>query len=258
MERSGGAGGIVRGASFAPLSAKRPASGASRLSQAAERDFLAARLGDGDIAAVHILARLACLAALGPIAALPSVAAACSPVPPPEPPPQAEGESAEQFVARRQRHYLEIAERQEKASLPGRTALENRLWATAHRVVLARLEKIGSIRLRGSEEQYYKSPLVELRALEWLKGNPSPRRLKVHYLSDNSCDFGGAGEAADGGEVGEIFLIFYRDGPLEPHNLLYTFGKDGVVTNRSREAFGLAGPRSGLGARASDGKHAGQ
>lgn len=98
----------------------------------------------------------------------------------------------------------------------------------------------GSTRLRGSEGQYYKSPLVTLRPLKWLKGNPSPRRLRVHFLSDLSCDFGGVGDVPEG-EVGQVFLLFYRPGPLDPRNVLDTYDADRVVTERSRQAFEFAG-----------------
>jgi hypothetical protein len=170
---------------------------------------------------------------------LPEIAVACEPPPPPEPPPRTPTESESDFAARGQKWYADLQDAEIRASLPGRMAREDRLWATAYRVVLARIEKIGSTRVRGSEGHYYNSPLVELRALKWLKGNPSPRRLKVHFLSDNSCDFGGAGNAAYDGEVGEVYLLFYKPGPIDPRNILDTFSRDRVVTARSQEAFDL-------------------
>jgi hypothetical protein len=195
-----------------------------------------------------------CLVAPALALGMARAALACEPPPPPEPPPRTAAESESDFAARSSKWYSHLSEAERVAALPGRIAREDRLWANARRVALARLESIDSIRLRGSEGQWYKSPLARLRALRWLKGNPSPRTLKVHYLSDNSCDFGGVGEAADGGEVGGVYLVFYGDGPIEPRNVLYTFGKDRVVTPRSREAFGLAGSRPP--ARRSDGKGA--
>jgi hypothetical protein len=151
-------------------------------------------------------------------------------------------ESDSDFAARSAKWYSDLYESERIASLPGRIAREEGLWGTARRVVLARVQKIGSIRLRGSEGQYYKSPLAELRAVKWLKGNPSPRRLKVHFLSANTCDHGGG--SAPEGEVGEVFLLFYGAGPIEPRNILDTLPKDRVVTRRSREAFELAGSPS--------------
>lgn len=196
---------------------------------------------NGDNAAVHRLLRLACLAAAVSILGISQVAAACSPIPPPEPPPRAPSESEAEFAARSGKWYLAIHEAAEKASRPGRLAHEERLWATARRVVLARVEKVGSTRLRGSERQYYKSPLVTLRAVKWLKGNPSPKRLKVHFLSDDSCDFGGVGDVPEG-EVGDVFLLFYRAGPIDPRYVLDTFDKDRAVSRLSQAALGLAGP----------------
>lgn len=185
--------------------------------------------------------RLTCLAAAASCLSVPQTALACLPPEPPSPPPRTSAESESDFAARSERWFLDLHEAERRASLPGLTAHEDRLWATAQRVVLARVEKIGSTRVRGSEGQYYKSPLVELRALQWLKGNPSPRRLKVRFLSDESCDFGGAGNAAYDGEVGRIYLLFYKPGPLDPRNILDTFSKDRVVTARSRKAFDPAG-----------------
>jgi hypothetical protein len=184
--------------------------------------------------------RIAGFAALALFSSVPGTASACEPLPPPEPPPRTAAESDSEFAARSAKWYSGLYESERIASLPGRIAGEERLWAAAQRVVLARVRKIGSIRL-GGEGQYYKSPLVELRALKWLKGNPSPRRLKVHFLSANTCDFGGAGNAAYDAELGEVYLLFYKPGPIDPRNILDTFSKDRVVTERSRKAFDLAG-----------------
>jgi hypothetical protein len=170
---------------------------------------------------------------------IPGIAAACSIDAPPSPPPRTLAESDAEFEARSRQWYAGLAEAERKASLPGRIAEEDRLWARADRVVLARVVKVGSTRLRGSEGQYYESPLMTLRALKWLKGNPSPRRLKVHYLSDDSCELGGVGDVPEG-EVGDIFLLFYRPGPLDPRNVLDTYDKDRAVTARSQAA--LASP----------------
>jgi hypothetical protein len=182
------------------------------------------------------LLRLACLIAPALGLCIPQSAAACSILPPPEPSPQASAESDSDFAARSRKWYVDLFEAERLASLPGRIADEDRLWAAAHRVVLARIEKIGSTRVRGSEGQRYKSPLVTLQAFKWLKGHPSPRRLKVHFLSDDSCDFGGVGDVPEG-EVGEVFLLFYKAGPLDPRNVIDTFDKDRVVTARSQAAF---------------------
>lgn len=206
----------------------------ARLRQAA----LAAVCRDGDSAAVTALFRLACVAAaafglcgLGPTKA-------CSPVPPPSPPPQAAAESDSQFAARSDEWYRDLYEREWEAGRPGRIAHEQRLWATAGRVVLARIAKVGSIRLRGSEGQLYRSPLVTLRAVEWLKGKPSRVALKVHYLSDDSCDHGG-GDVI-GGAVGDRFLLFYRPGPIDPRNVIETLGRRRASTTPSLDALTLA------------------
>lgn len=167
----------------------------------------------------------------------PQLARACLPPEPPSPPPRAASESEREFNARSKNWYSDYFEAERQAYLPVRAAREDRLWATARRVALARAERVGSTRLRGSEGQYYKSPLVTLRTIKWLKGKSSPRRLKLHYLSDDSCDSGG-GDAPEG-EVGEIFLLFYRAGPIEPRNVLDSFRRDRVVTGRSKAAFDL-------------------
>jgi hypothetical protein len=117
-------------------------------------------------------------------------------------------------------------------------AQETDLWARANRVVLARVKKVRSIRLRGSEEQWFDSPLVALRPIEWLKGRGSIRGLSVHFLSDDSCDEGG-GDAPHG-SVGEEFLLFYGPGQFDPRDLLGSIRKDRVVTTRSREAIAQA------------------
>jgi hypothetical protein len=118
-------------------------------------------------------------------------------------------------------------------------ARQDQLWATAARVVLARVNRVGSIRLRGSENQWFESPLVTLTPIRWLKGSSKAKRLKVRYLSDDSCDSGGG--LAPEGAVGETFLIFYRPGKLTPEYLLDSIRGDYAVTQRTRDAFGLPG-----------------
>lgn len=166
----------------------------------------------------------------------PEVAVACYIPPPPSPPPRMAMESEAEFAARRDRWYSDIAERQRQEALPWMTAREDRLWTTAQRVVLARVERVGSTRLRGSEGQWYESPLATLRPIRWLRGSPSTRLLRVHYLSDDTCDHGAY--AADG-QVGEFFLLFYGPGPINPRNILDTLRRDWVVTQRSHSAFDL-------------------
>jgi hypothetical protein len=125
------------------------------------------------------------------------------------------------------------------------TAHEDRLWSTSGGVVLARIRKVGSTRLTGSEGQSYRSPLVTLRPILWLKGSGSARSVRVHYLSDDSCEFGGAGDAPEG-DAGDLMLLFYRQGPIHPRNIADTFRSDRVVTERSQSAFRLEarpGPR---------------
>jgi hypothetical protein len=190
---------------------------------------------------VRRLFRLACFAAA---AGIPEIAGACSIPPPPPPPPQSSAESDAEFAARRDRWYGDLAEKERKAALPGMRAHENRLWATARRVVLARIAKVGSTRLRGSEGQWYRSPVVTLRPIQWLKGYPSPRRIRVHYLSDDSCLYGGAGDAPDG-EVGELFILFYKPGPLDPRYILDTLREDRAVTARTRQAFRIRAKAEG-------------
>lgn len=200
---------------------------------------LAAAAGCGDTAAVRRMLRPVCFGATALSLCIPQIASACLPPEPPPPPPRIPAETEARFAARSEKWYAALFEAERKAALPGKVAHEDRLWATAQRVALARVAKVGSTRVRSSEGQWYKSPLVRLRAIKWLKGNPSPRRLKVHFLSDDSCDFGGAGNAAYDGEVGGIFLLFYKPGAIDPRNILDTFSEDGVVTNRSRAAFEL-------------------
>jgi len=184
------------------------------------------------------LFRLASFVALALSVCIPEIAAACSIMPPPAPPPRTAAESEADFAARRDSWYRDIAERQRQEALPRWAAREDLLWTTAQRVVLARVERMGSIRLRGSEGQRYRSPLVTLRPIRWLKGSGPTRRLRVHFLSDDSCD-SGAGSAPYGA-VGDVFLLFYGPGPLSPRNILDTFGLDRAVTTRTRDAFRLA------------------
>ena len=180
--------------------------------------------------------RLACFAATALSFCVPGIAAACSIVPTPAPPPQAAEESDEAFAARSKAWYREIGERERREALPRWTAHEDRLWATARWVVLARIEKVRSTRLRGSGRQWFESELVTLRTIRWLKGRAVAKRVRIHALSNDSCKFGGAGAALEG-DVGEVFLLFYRSGPLGPLNLIDSFDKHGIVTARSREAF---------------------
>ena len=128
-----------------------------------------------------------------------------------------------------------------REALPGLIAREERLWGTAHRILLARVERVGTTRLRGSEGQWYESPLVTLRPIRWLKGSGSPRLVRVHYLSDDTCDHGG-GDAPDG-ELGDLFLLFYGPGPLRPRAILGTLGADWAVSERSQRAFDLSDRR---------------
>jgi hypothetical protein len=169
---------------------------------------------------------------------VPASAVACSIPPPPPPPPRAAGESEAAFVVRRDNWYRGITEQQRQEALPLMAANEDRLWVTSERIVLARVVSIRSTWLRGSEGQRYSSPLVTLRPIQWLKGLGTVRRLQVHYLSDDSCAFGGAGDAPEG-EVGDLILLFYRHGFIEPRNVLDTFSRDRVVTQRSQRAFDL-------------------
>lgn len=97
------------------------------------------------------------------------------------------------------------------------------------------MKKVRAIRLRGSEGQWFDSPLVSLRPIEWLKGRGSARGLSVHFLSDDSCDEGG-GDAPHG-SVGELFLLFYKPGQFDARDLLGSIREDRVVTPRSREAI---------------------
>lgn len=191
---------------------------------------------EGDTAAVRRLFRLTALLAPALSFCIAEVADACSIPPPPPPPPRTAAESDAEFEARRRQWYIDIAERQRQEALPRAAAREDRLWGTAQRVVLARIERVGSTRLRGSEGQRFRSPLVTLRPIRWLKGSGSARRLRVHYLSDDSCALGGAGDAARG-NVGEVFLLFYRPGRLAPRNILDTFRRDRAVTQRTQRAF---------------------
>gem|GEM_PF-6193080 len=103
--------------------------------------------------------------------------------------------------------------------------------------MLARVQKVGSTRFRGSENQWLESPLVTLRPVKWLKGNSKAKRLRVRYLTDDSCDQGG-GDAPEG-DVGDRFLLFYRPGMLTPENILDSLGSDRGLTQRTREAFGV-------------------
>ncbi|HEX8365025.1 MAG TPA: hypothetical protein VF603_07060 [Allosphingosinicella sp.] len=155
------------------------------------------------------------------------------------PRPRTAAESEADFAARRDAWYRNLAERQRQQALPRWAAEEDRLWATARRIVLARIESVGSTYLRGSEGQRYQSPLVTLRPIRWLRGSSSARRLRVHFLSADSCDHG-AGNAPYG-RVGDVFLLFYGPGPPNPRNVLDTLGRGRAVTQRTQRAFGIDG-----------------
>lgn len=146
-------------------------------------------------------------------------------------------ETDAEFEQRKAKWYRELQWQGWAEALVRAVPYQDRLWATAERVVLARVERVGRIRLRG-QGHWYRSPLVTLRPVEWLKGRSSARRLQVHYLSADTCSIGGAGHAPYG-EVGEVFLLFYKPGRLSPRNILTTIGKDYAASPRTREAFGL-------------------
>src|SRR5688572_11116766 len=100
----------------------------------------------GDTAIVRTPLRLACFVVTALGVCIPGMAAACSLEPPPPPSPRTPTETEAEFSARSRTWYEDIYERERKAALPGMTAHEDRLWASAARVVLARVEKVGSIR----------------------------------------------------------------------------------------------------------------
>lgn len=187
--------------------------------------------------------RLAGLVTFALFVSIPTSVAACTIAPPPPPPPRTDVESEAEFAARSDDWYRRVTEQQWQDALPGTVANEDRLWMTSERVVIARVESVREIWLRGSEGQRYRSPLVSLRPVQWLKGRRAVGRLKVHYLSDDSCAFGGAGDAPHSG-VGDLVLLFYRQGATEPRNVLDTFRRERVVTNRSQAAFDLVTAQS--------------
>lgn len=178
---------------------------------------------------------LACLAATATSFCFPVVAAACEPAPPLPPPPRTTAESEEEFAARSRKWYSELNERERQESLSGAKPEQERLWQAAERIVLARVVRVGSIRLRGSEGQWYRSPLATLQPIRWLKGSSSGRRLQVHFLSDDTCNHG-AGSAPQG-EVGQVFLLFYRRGPLDPRNIIDSIGEETAATRRAQKAL---------------------
>ena len=152
------------------------------------------------------------------------------------PPARLATESEAEFAARRDRWYRDIAQREREKALPALSAHEDWLWTTAERVVLARVERVETTQLRGSEGQMYTSPLVTLRRVRWLKGSDSARRMQVRYLSDDTCAHGGAGDAPHA-RVGDLLLLFYRRGPIDPLNILDSFRGDRAITQRSRTAL---------------------
>ena len=178
---------------------------------------------------------LTCLVAAATSLCIPAVAAACSPPPLPPPPPRTATETAEEFAARSGKWYGDLVQQERQEWLRRAAPQQERLWQEAERIVLARVIRVGTIRLRGSEGQGFESPLATLRPIRWLKGSSSAKRLRVHFLSDDSCD-SGAGPAPEG-EVGEVFLLFYRRGPLNPRNILDTIGEQSAATPRAQEAL---------------------
>jgi hypothetical protein len=188
-----------------------------------------------DTAAVRRSFPLTCLVAAIASFSIPAVAAACSLPPLSPPPPRTAAESEEEFAARTRKWYGDLNERERQEWLSQAAPEQERLWEVAERIVLARVVRVGTIRLRGSEGQWYESPLATLRPIRWLKGSSSATRLQVHFLSDDTCDHG-AGPAPEG-EVGETFLLFYRRGHLNPRNILDTIDEQSAATARTQQAL---------------------
>lgn len=151
--------------------------------------------------------------------------------PPPGPPMREVGESEETYNAR----ISALRAEAEAASLARRTAYQRQLWEESASVVLARVERTDRVPLRDIYGQVYsQSPRAHLRPVHWLKGSRSSRRFHVRYTGDASCGPYGGGDAVSG-EVGEVFVVFVREGRPSQATIADSLALDNILDSELLE-----------------------
>jgi hypothetical protein len=150
-----------------------------------------------------------------------TIAGAAHACPPPPPPPaQMEGESEFDYVIRLQT----LREEEAAASLARRVEFEQQWWNESESVFLARIERAETIEFDG----YYETvPRVHLRPLRWIKGSGSSRRFRLSYEGMTSCGPYGGGEAVEGA-VGDVFLVFVREGRPRQRSVIHSLALTNV------------------------------
>lgn len=150
------------------------------------------------------------------IAAFLGAAEACPP-PPPEPPP-APGESIEAWRAR-----LDAEAQAQTASY------QRGWWDQSQSVLLARIERIDSVPVRNDWANVNThSPRVHLRPVRWLKGSGPSRRFHLNITGITDCGPYGGGEAVNG-RIGDVFLVFVRDGRPNQASVITSLALDHIV-----------------------------
>jgi hypothetical protein len=143
-------------------------------------------------------------------------AAACPP--PPPPPPPAPGESIEAWQAR--------LEAEAQAQIAG---YQRGWWEQSQSVLLARIERIDSVAIRNDwTGTNARSPRVRLRPVRWLKGSGPPGRFHLNVTGVSDCGPYGGGEAVNG-RMGELFLVFVREGRPSQANVITSLALDTIV-----------------------------
>lgn len=124
------------------------------------------------------------------------------------------------------------------AFLASRVEYQQQWWNESQSVLLARVERVGSVQLRDDwGEAYDDSPRVFLRPVRWLKGSGSARRFRLSYDGMTSCGPYGGGDAVDG-EVGEVFVVYVREGQPHQRSVIESLAPENVVDPQVREMLG--------------------
>lgn len=160
--------------------------------------------------------------------ALFNAAEACPP--PPPPPPPVPGESIEAWQARLQ------AEAQAQTA-----GYQRGWWDQSQSVLLARIERIDSVRVRNDwAGTNTRSPRVYLRPVRWLKGSGSARRFRLNITGISDCGPYGGGEAVNG-HVGDVFLVFVREGQPTQASVITSLAPGNVVDEALKARLEPAG-----------------
>ncbi len=158
------------------------------------------------------------LAVAASIALLVEAASACQPEPPWIPPPPEFGEAQETYDARIAAMRAAQEAEREQAIINE----QRQLWEGAESVLLARVVRTATVNL-----DFGPSPRAYLQPLDWLKGRGPSRTFFVNQEGWTSCGPYGGGHAV-GGEVGEIYLVFVREGRPNMRNILTTLALNAV------------------------------